>query len=428
MATAKVKIDSSKHPCFNEEAKGVCGRVHLPVAPKCNIKCNYCDRRYDCVNESRPGVASAVLTPQQAALYMQGVVAREPSITVVGIAGPGDPLANPEETFGTLREIRKAFPEMLFCLSTNGLSLPAHLDELAEFNVTHVTVTVNAVDPEIGEKIYGWVRDGKVIYRGRRAAEVMLERQLEGIKGLKERGMIVKVNTILIPGVNDDHVEEVAIKMAELGVDVLNVMAMVPNAGTPFGELDEPSHELVAAVRAKAENHLPQMKHCQRCRADAVGLLCEDRSEEFAELMGDCSEAIILPSDEKPYVAVATREGLLVNQHLGEAEHFQIWEKGEDSFKLIDKRKAPGKGGGMERWRELADTLSDCRAVLVSGFGDVPNAILTQAGVVPLEMGGFIEMALTAVYDGKNVNGLKKRRMGGCAKGMGCGGDGGGCG
>jgi nitrogen fixation protein NifB len=163
----------------------VCGRVHLPVAPKCNIKCNYCDRRYDCVNESRPGVASAVLSPRQAALYMHGVMAREPSISVVGIAGPGDPLANPEETFGTLREIRKSFPDMLFCLSTNGLKLPEYVDELADNGVTHVTVTVNAVDPSVAQKVYAWVRDGKVIYRGRQAAELLLERQIEGIKGLK---------------------------------------------------------------------------------------------------------------------------------------------------------------------------------------------------------------------------------------------------
>jgi len=26
------------HPCFNEEAKHVKARVHLPVAPKCNIQ------------------------------------------------------------------------------------------------------------------------------------------------------------------------------------------------------------------------------------------------------------------------------------------------------------------------------------------------------------------------------------------------------
>src|SRR3990172_8226516 len=101
------KLDITKHPCFNSELKGTYGRIHLPVAPKCNIQCNYCNRKYDCVNESRPGVTSAVLSPKQAITYMEDVLKKEPRITTVGIAGPGDPMANPAETLTTLRLIHK---------------------------------------------------------------------------------------------------------------------------------------------------------------------------------------------------------------------------------------------------------------------------------------------------------------------------------
>jgi len=66
---------SLRHPCFNVAAKGSFGRVHLPVAPTCNIKCNFCDRRSDCVNESRPGVTSSVLEPDQALRYLDRVLA-----------------------------------------------------------------------------------------------------------------------------------------------------------------------------------------------------------------------------------------------------------------------------------------------------------------------------------------------------------------
>ena len=159
-------LNTDRHPCFNVAVKGECGRVHLPVAPKCNILCNYCNRKYDCVNESRPGVTSAVLKPRQAIAYLERVLEAEPRITVAGIAGPGDPFANPQETLETIRLIRRRFPDLLLCLATNGLGLPPHLDELAELQVSHVTLTVNAVDPEIGSRIYRWVRDGKVIYRG----------------------------------------------------------------------------------------------------------------------------------------------------------------------------------------------------------------------------------------------------------------------
>ncbi|TAL18789.1 radical SAM protein [bacterium] len=417
-----------KHPCFDKSSEGVCGRVHLPVAPQCNIKCGYCDRRHDCVNESRPGVSTAVLTPAQAGIYLSGILAKEPRISVVGIAGPGDPLANPEETFGTLREAKKLNPNIIGCLSTNGLMLPKYAGEIAESGVTHVTVTVNAVDPEIGAKIYAWVRDGKVIRRGREAAEYLLERQLEGIRAVKEKGLKVKVNMILIPGVNDHHVEAVAEKMASLGVDVLNVMPMAPVAGTPFENVLEPTPEMMEAARAKAEKFLPQMRHCRRCRADAAGLLGEDRSREFGPYLKECAEIIPIDLRNRPNVAVATREGLLINQHLGEADSFQIWSKAPEGFKLVETRKAPPSGGNVERWKELASILSDCRAVLVSGFGKVPEAVLEAEGLTLLEMSGFIDMGLSAVYEGKGLGALKKRSASGCRKSSGCGGDGGGCG
>ncbi len=419
-----MRLEIDRHPCFNVKAKGECGRIHLPVAPACNIKCNYCNRKYDCVNESRPGVTSAVLTPAQALSYLERVMEREPSITVVGIAGPGDPMANAEETLETLRLVRSRFPEMLFCLASNGLGLPAHVDELAGLGVTHVTVTINAVDPAIAEKITSWVRDGKVIYRGARAAELLLSRQLEAVRALKAKGIQVKVNTIVIPGINDEHVVEVARAMTDLGVDILNCMPMYPNVDTPFENVPEPTHDRMAAIRSAAGELLPQMHHCTRCRADAVGLLDADRTADFQETMAECvAEQPFQP--ERPYVAVATLEGMLVNQHLGEAYRLQIWERNGEGFRMVEERAAPEPGGGVRRWMDLAEVLGDCRAVLVSGIGDSPRAVLTRAGIVPVEMSGFIEEGLEAVFGGRNVTALKKRRT---VCGVGCSGGGTGCG
>ena len=56
----------AEHPCFSAQAHFRYGRIHLPVAPRCNIRCGYCDRRYDCANESRPGVTSEVISPEAA--------------------------------------------------------------------------------------------------------------------------------------------------------------------------------------------------------------------------------------------------------------------------------------------------------------------------------------------------------------------------
>lgn len=422
----KAHLDLEAHPCFNENAKGRFGRIHLPVAPKCNIKCNYCNRKFDCVNESRPGVSSGILTPSQALSYLEKVIEKEPRISVAGIAGPGDPMANAVETIETMSLIRKKYPDMLLCLASNGLDLLPNLQAIEDLNVSHVTVTVNAVDPEVGQNIYSWVRLGKVIYRGRQGAEVLFDRQVEAIEGLKSRGIVVKVNTIVVPGINDFHVEDVARKMAELGVDLLNCMPIYPNADTPFANIAEPGEPEMAQIRAKAESHLPQMRHCTRCRADAVGLLGQDRSDEFRSCLSHCAST--LPqSEERPFVAVASLEGVLVNLHLGEAPRFQIWGRSETGYRLLEVRPAPEPGNGLKRWLDLARILKDCRAILVSGIGENPRAVLMESGIMPVEMNGFIEMGLDAIYKGGNPKAFKARRQG-CGKGQSCKSDGGGCG
>lgn len=417
--------DYHRHPCFNAKAKGQYGRVHLPVAPKCNIKCNFCDRKYDCVNESRPGVTSKVLTPEQAGIYMQRVLEKEPRITVAGIAGPGDPFANGEETMATLRLVRKNHPEMLLCISSNGMNIGPYIPELAEIEVSHVTITVCAVDPEVGKEVYAWVKDDKVVYRGLQAARLLLSRQIAAIQQLKAHDITVKVNCIVIPGVNDHHVEEIAQTMKKLGVDLLNCMALFPNANTPFGHLEQPGKEAMESIRSMAEQYLPQMRHCTRCRADAVGLLDDDRTEEFRSCLSACTSMKPQPADRRPYVAVATHEGILINQHLGEAASFQIWEPDGNGYRKVEDRPAVQAGGGLKRWHQLARLLGDCRAVLVSGIGETPAEVLKSSGVRPVEAAGFIEEGLRVVYEGKTTTRLKGRNP--CASGA-CTGTGGGCG
>ena len=421
----EITNDFKKHPCFNPDAKGKYGRVHLPVAPKCNIKCNFCDRKYDCVNESRPGVTSSVLTPAQAGVYMDKVLEKEPRISVAGIAGPGDPFANGAETIATLKLIKREHPETLLCVSSNGMDIGPYIDELAEIKVSHVTITVCAVDPEIGKEIYSWVKDGKIIYRGLQAAKVLLARQLDAITRLKSKNIVVKVNCIVIPGINDHHIEEVAKTMKEMGVDLFNCMAMFPNVNTPFAEIPQPDKKMMEQLRTACERYLPQMRHCTRCRADAVGLLDDDKTEEFRSCLSECSTLPPVPTEKRKFVAIASREGVLINLHLGEAKVFHIWQKKEDSYIFVETRKAPPPGGGIQRWHKLAKILGDCRAILSSGAGDTPIEILGKAGIIAVEAAGLIEDGLQTIYEGQATTILKGRKSP-CATGS-CSGSGGGC-
>jgi nitrogen fixation protein NifB len=394
--------------------------VHLPVAPGCNIQCNYCNRKYDCVNESRPGVTSAILPPDRAVEYLDEVLRKEPRITVVGIAGPGDPMAEAEKTIATIEKINEKYPDMLYCLSSNGLALPEHVDRLVELGVTHVTVTVNAVDPEIGARIYSWVRIGKVVYRGVDGARMLLERQLESIRLLKARGVTVKVNSIVIPGVNDHHLPEVARVAAELGADIQNLIPLHPTADTPFAEMEEPSKELIHGLRAENGEIITQMTHCRRCRADAVGLLCSDRS---SELMPTLNKLACDGKRKRPYVAVASREGMLVNMHLGEAPSFQIWAPQGSGALLVEERDAPEVGCGPERWRKLAEILHDCSLVLVEAAGKQPRQVLSEHDISVLECNGLIAEIVPEYFRGEDIGRYRIRNHK-----AGCVGMGGGCG
>jgi nitrogen fixation protein NifB len=431
-------MNIENHPCFNPTACKSFGRVHLPVAPRCNIQCNFCNRKFDCVNESRPGVSSGILSPFQAMAYLDRVMARKKNISVVGIAGPGDPFANPEETLTTLEMVNKKYPDMLLCLASNGLNLPDYLDDVARFNVSHVSITINAVDTQISEKIYAWVRYGKKSLSPAKGARLLLERQMASVAGLKERGIVVKVNTIVLPGINDHHVVEIARKIAELDVDLLNCMPYYPNEGANFSHLAEPTKGQIAGIQAAAKVYIPQMMHCKRCRADAVGLLDEPTDMVLMDSLVECAylaepaEIEILPpatsdgvESDVPYVAVATREGVLVNQHLGEATQVSVYDISGEQPVLLEQRRLPPPGGMELRWQAMADILSDCHLILVSGIGEVPKRVLTQRGFEILLVDGLIHDIIHGIKNNENINHLLKTDTFRCkaecsGAGMGC--------
>jgi nitrogen fixation protein NifB len=260
------------HPCFDGDHQRN-GRIHVPVAPRCNIKCRYCTRRHDCVNETRPGVTSRLISPDEALEKVRQVMASPvlgPIIKVVGIAGPGDPLAN-RETFETFRLVGREFPQLLKCLSTNGLLLPDTIEDLYQIGLGSLTVTVNSLNPNVGAKIYSWFNYGGRRYSGIEGAALLVSNQLAGIERAAGLGIVVKVNSVFIPGINEDEIELIAREAGERGASVMNIMPLIPQA--EFAGIIPPSIERIEAVRRANNLIIGQFRHCRQCRADAVGLV-----------------------------------------------------------------------------------------------------------------------------------------------------------
>ncbi len=278
------------HPCFSEEAHHRFGRAHLPVAPACNIQCRYCVRKFDCANESRPGITSRVLTPEEAMDRTRALIERSDNLSVVGIAGPGDPLVN-AATYVTLRHIHWEYPDLTLCVSTNGLLLTDRLEQLLAAGVRSLTVTINAVSPAIAENIYSWIIFQGRRYEGRAAAELLLANQWRGLENAIEAGLIVKINTVFIPGVNDHEIPHIAERAGKMGADIMNILPLIPQA--EFEDLTRPSHAEISRMRERCRPFIPQMTHCKQCRADACGILGEDKDMELETLMARIGDEYI---------------------------------------------------------------------------------------------------------------------------------------
>lgn len=404
-ASPELARNIANHPCFSGGCHGKTARIHLAVAPACNISCNFCSRKFDCVNESRPGVASEVLSPEGALARFKVTERKVDNLAVAGIAGPGDPLANWDRVKRTFELIRRESPDVALCLSTNGLMLPPHVDELVELGVSHVTVTVNAVDPTIGAKVYGGIVYQGKRYVGEEAAAILLRNQLEGVRLCAQAGLLVKVNTVLVPGVNVEHAPEIARTVAQLGAACHNVNAMIPVEGTPFAGLERLDGETVQRVRAACEQFLPQIRHCRQCRADAVGVLGNDISGEV--------DSLVKRFTTVRRIAVASSNGRAVDQHFGHAEAFWVFDVDGFGSKLVERRAVRPFCQGPATCNDYAPesgkldalrALEDCAAVACLMAGPEPRAQLGKRGVWIFDATDSPSSALQEACAGGNVD------------------------
>jgi nitrogen fixation protein NifB len=365
------------------------------------------------------------MNPLQAVEYLSDVLKKVDNIAVVGIAGPGDPFANPEETLETLERVRVAFPDKLLCVSSNGLSLAEYVPRLAALNVSHVTVTVNAVDPKVGANVYEWFYYNKQVFHGQEGAAILLDKQTQAIRLLKKSGIIVKINTVVIPRVNAHHIPEIARYVSKWGADIQNCIPLIPVAGTPCESLEEPSPQDMRLIRAQTSLHIRQMSHCARCRADAVGLLGDDVSRKLVRERKE--RKVQCDFLKKPYIAATSSDGISINRHLGEATLLWIYGFDNGTVKLIERRPIPVSGYRRNRWDLIAELVPDCSALLVGGLGRTPYERLQRKGVYAESVDGNIHEIAGALFVKGEVPREVLRMNGACGIGNGCGRNGGEC-
>lgn len=382
----------ANHPCFGMTSRRTAGRLHLPVAPRANAKIKFSDS-----TKAKPA-----MMPEEAVAWLDHVVGQGKAIDVVGITGPGDPLAVPEPTIRTLRLVRDKYPDLSLCLTTLGLGGEMYAPELADIGLSHVTVLVDAVSADVAEKLYAWIRPSTKTVPLPDAVQVLIDEQAKAIAAFKRAGITVKVNTTVYPGINAGHVEEVAAAMAALGADIMGVVPFTPS-GDAEGLPAATTPELLSAVRDRAALHMELMPGWDECGEDIVGL---DKPTEGAAQVS----VLPKPTKDRPNVAVVSSNGMDVDLHLGHAVKVLIYGPREDGLAcLLETRDAPEPGSGSARWSQLAKLLDDCFVLLTASAGDRPRDILSRKGLSVLITETEIEGTVDVLYGGGKKKGKGRK-------------------
>ena len=323
------------------------------------------------------------------------------------------------------------------------------MDELLQYNISHVTITINCIDPDIGARIYPWIIWNQRRLHSRKAAEILIEQQQQGLAMLVAQGVLVKINSILIPGINDEHLQEVNRVVKQQGAFLHNIMPLLarPEHGTYYRLMGqrEPTSQELQTLQDACGSGLRMMRHCRQCRSDAVGLLGQNRSAEFSldkvqqrpidhqaamarraqvhatinrqlatrrARTGDKPAPQALyrchsPAARPVLMAVTSQGSGLINEHFGRAREFLIYEVSPAGVRLLGHRKADRYCTGPEDCGEVESRLTDilralegCEVLLCAQIGIEPWNQLEAAGIQPNSEHALepIEEAVLAVY------------------------------
>lgn len=388
---------TQSHPCFSPDARYAYGRLHLPVAPKVNVRGKYDDAMYLASAQNVVEKAPQCLLPAEGLAYLDRVLASGIELAMVGISGPGEPFATPDTTFETLRLVREKYPDMGLCVATNGLGVSSYASVLGSLGLAHVTVLINGVDPDVVEKLYGWIRPGTKTMRLTEAAEYLVGDQLAAIVALRKAGVSVKVNTTVYPGINDKHIGDIAARVASLGVELMHIIPFIP-PWEGATDMKKPDVETMLRLRTDAAKYLPVMEAPDLCGEMIIGFM-GDACGTGHELITP-EAALPLPGGDKPYVAVASSDGYDVNEHLGHARKLLIYGPKNGPVSLLEARPAPAPGSGDNRWEILAEVLKDCKYLLVSSAGNRPKEVLAERGIRVIQTEENIEGLVDVLFGG----------------------------
>lgn len=170
-------------------------KLRLSLTDKCNLRCHYCMPLDQTFMDEKTYLSKEEIYEIIAELVELGLE----EIRLTG----GEPL------------LRKSFPEILqtlsslklkkLALTTNGILLDRHFDELLQYGVHHLNISLDSLRPETFRKI----SHGDHFHR-----------VMRNILKAKELGFVVKLNAVMMKGINDQEILDFVEFSARTGMEV----------------------------------------------------------------------------------------------------------------------------------------------------------------------------------------------------------------
>lgn len=373
-----------RHPCFNnyDFHSAV---IHLPIAAESNIA--YKENLFfdNFLKDPCNGVSTLLLTPDEAIERFVEVRKGLPNLSVAAIAGPGEALADFDSVKNVFLRIRQLHPEIVLCLSTNGLMLPVYANHLISLGVNSITVTMNTFHPETGAKIYDHITYLGHKYYGTEGANILLQNQMAGISYLTSLGIAIRINIPVIKGVNEQDIKEIIRFAKECGCKFTNVMDLSTGKVSENG-LEAFHSDGLSEARKEYEAIMPQSYFCKPCHPSSVETLNTRFSFDFSksiESFEDKSKSVSVNAR----FAVCSQNGKLTDQHFGLATKFYIYDYADDVITFSETRLVEQYCLGSKEDKEngkiyrLIKAIEDCNCVICMRIGVCPANALKEKDI-----------------------------------------------
>ena len=157
--------------------------IRVSVTSRCNFRCLYCMPNTPFEWEPKENI----LSYEEMFEFLR--LAIDEGVKKIRITG-GEPLLR-KDLDRFIKMLYDYKPSLDLALTTNGYYLPEYSKRLKEAGLKRVNISLDSLKPEVASKI---------------AQKDVLDRVLKGIDSAIEAGLKVKLNTVVMKGINDNEI------------------------------------------------------------------------------------------------------------------------------------------------------------------------------------------------------------------------------